>query len=645
MKPLPSLSPVLPPVVPLRLRAMATCTLLGIVAIAGCAQAPPRPTASTAWGSIPTAGQQTPPAMSPGSDRDRDGVTDDRERALGSNPEQPDSDKDSHADGVEDRLADFGFDLIRADADRDRDGLTDAREVELRTDPASPDSDGDGWSDFDEVVNDYFGYDPRVKTADADFDGLGDALEQTLGSSPRNVDSNDDGISDFQAYAADQSPVGTPLKGPLADLMGIAYSPAMGEALARIRKGGAFPEGLAGQLPYPDVTSALVKQGLRPSAALMQRSLYNPHNSPGIYKTYAEIEQELFKLAQDFDGSPGPALVRLFHWTGQTIENCDGRQRPGRTIYAVKVSANPQQNDPEPEVAFLGVHHARELITGYQTLRLLHALTDGYGSDPQVRKLVDTREVWVIPVVNPNGYERAVASQLDWRKNTRLTEKQKRCGTDLNRNYAFGHPSTFTQAQRMSLPDIGLSGVNTATGNLDPDSDMFPGPQPFSEVETQAVRGLAHSQFLTRLKHEVDGLACMLSWHSYGGVVGHPMGHVAVPPATNLDPPDVAPFDALTKAMAQAASYTDVQDDYATVGVVDGCPTPHYMVYGDANDWFYKDGATFSTLIEEYSSPERGSCTNGSTQHDFYPLTAASRDAVADTNVKAALAMLRHCPP
>ena len=641
MKPLPLASTA----APLRVRAMATCTLLvitiTITIIAGCTQLPSRPATSTAWGSIATgAGQPLP-----GSDRDRDGVSDDRERDLRTNPEQSDSDQDGYPDGVEDRLADFGFDPASADADRDRDGLTDAREAQLQTDPASPDSDRDGWSDFDEVVNDYFGFDPLVKTEDADFDGLGDALEQRLGSSPRKVDSNDDGISDFQAYSADQSPVGPALKGPLADLMGTTYSAAMGAALARIRTGGAFPDELAGQLPYPDVTAALVKQGLRPSAALMQRALYNPHNSPGIYKTYTEIEQELAQLAQDFDGSPRPALVRLFYWTGQTIENCDGRRRPGRRIYAVKVSANPQQNDPEPEIAYLGVHHARELITGYQTMRLLRALTDGYGSDPKIRKLVDTREVWVIPVVNPNGYERAVANQVDWRKNTRLTDGQKRCGTDLNRNYAFAHPSLFPPAQRKSLPDIAMSGVDTATGNLQPDSDMFPGPQPFSEVETQAVRGLAHSQFLTRLKHEVDGLVCMLSWHSYGGVVGHPMGHVAVPPATNLDPVDVAPFDALTKAMAQAANYTDVQDDYATVAVANGCGTPHYMVYGDSNDWFYKDGDTFSALIESFSAPERGSCPIGPIQNDFNPQTAALRDAVADANVKAALAMLKMCPP
>ena len=41
-------------------------------------------------------------------------------------------------------------------------------------------------------------------------------------------------------------------------------------------------------------------------------------------------------------------------------------------------------------------------------------------------------------------------------------------------------------------------------------------------------------------------------------------------------------FDALTKTMAQAANYTDAQDDYATVAVVNGCTTPHHMVFGDS---------------------------------------------------------------
>lgn len=626
------------------------------IAVAGtaCQQLPK---SSIAWGGIATqGGAGSGPRDIPGSDRDKDSVTDDRERALGSNPDNADSDGDGFPDGFEDRLSDFGFDLTKPDADRDRDGLPDRREAELGTDPGSPDSDGDGWGDFDEVLNRYFGFDPVKKTADRDFDGLADELEARLGSSPTNPDSNGDGIGDFAAYDADQSPTGPNLQGGLGELIGATYSEAMGDALRRIRdrgveRSGAFPEDLARQLPYPDVTAPLLGEAIRPSAALMQRSLYNPHNSPGLYKTYAEIEQDLFKLADTYDGSPGPKLVRLFYWTGQTQDTCDGREsKGGRKIYAVKVSADPDENGPEPEVAFLGVHHARELITGVQTMELLRTLTDGYATDSDIRKLVDERETWVIPVVNPNGYERAVASQVSWRKNARWDDKAKqdpgRCGIDINRNYGFEHVASFPPAQRKTLPDVGYTGVDTSTGNLVPDSDTYPGLSAFSEVETQAVRGLAHSQFATRKRKEVDGLVCMLSWHSYGGVVGHPMGHVAIPPNTNLDPPDVAPYNALTQAMADASAYTNIKDTYPSLTTIDGCGYPGYAVYGDSNDWFYKDGDTFSVLIESYSVAERGACPSGSNlPFSFYPQDAAKRDAVAKSNVQAALAMLRTCPP
>ena len=267
------------------------------------------------------------------------------------------------------------------------------------------------------------GYDPTIATADADFDGLGDALEQRLGSSPAKVESNGDGISDFQAFGAELSPVGPPLKGGLDELIGVTYSQAMAAALQRMRDGGRFPDVLAEELPYPIVTAALARHGSELSAALMQRALSNPHHSPGVYPPYIEIEQALFALAQQYDGSPG-AHLRSFHWTGQTLDSCNQVNHPGRRIYAAKVSANPSVNEQEPEVAFFGVHHAREMITGVATMHLLCMLTDRYASDPQIRKLVDTREVWVIPVVNPNGYDRAAVDQLDWRKNTRWEKGQ-----------------------------------------------------------------------------------------------------------------------------------------------------------------------------------------------------------------------------
>ena len=113
------------------------------------------------------------------------------------------------------------------------------------------------------------------------------------------------------------------------------------------------------------------------------------------------------------------------------------------------------------------------------------------------------------------------------------------------------------------------------------------------------------------------------------------MGHVAVPPTTNLDPPDVVPFNDLTKAMAQAASYTDVQDDYATTLNLDGCGVLNgYASYGDAGDWLYKDYRTRALSIEAYNKVERGTCPTGSWDYNFGPVDAAKRDTVADNNVQ-----------
>ena len=68
-------------------------------------------------------------------DSDRDGLTDEEEERLGSDPLNPDSDGDGIIDGADP-------DLINVDSDRD--GLTDQEEEELGTDPQNPDSDGDG---------------------------------------------------------------------------------------------------------------------------------------------------------------------------------------------------------------------------------------------------------------------------------------------------------------------------------------------------------------------------------------------------------------------------------------------------------------------------------------------------------------------
>jgi hypothetical protein len=416
----------------------------------------------------------------------------------------------------------------------------------------------------------------------------------------------------------------------------------MGDALDSIRKGGSFPESLAGELPYPRVTRPLAAvPTVRPSAALMQRSLFNPHDSPGIYEPYNDIVSKLFAIASEFDGNPGPDIVRIFQWSQRTIEDFE---RPGRIIYALKISDNPGVNEQEPEVAFLGMHHARELVTTSITTRLIHDLTKGYAAgDPQIRKRVDNAEIWVIPVVNPNGYERALTAQADWRKNTRrVSAQQTRLGVDLNRNYGFAHATTLTQAQRAAL-DWRTRDSNGIldNGNFDIDNPQYPGTAPFTEVETQAVRGLAHNHFATEPRDQVDGLICSLSWHTYGGVVGHPLGHKPIPPATDLSGAERTFLGDFTDGIAGAVGfgYKNIKDGFRNLSTSNGDTINGYSVFGDSDDWLFKDKHTWAVLIEAFSPQE------GLVGFNFNPTSAAGRDALTLHNFQGALKLIETCRP
>jgi hypothetical protein len=133
---------------------------------------------------------QTQAALSGQSDSDGDGLTNDREAALGTDPLKPDTDGDklSDRDEVETYLTNP---LV---PDTDGDGLQDGDEVlTYQTDPRNPDTDGDGLNDGAEIAAKT---DPR--NPDTDGDGLRDGDEIKLGTNPLNPDSDNDGLKDGQ---------------------------------------------------------------------------------------------------------------------------------------------------------------------------------------------------------------------------------------------------------------------------------------------------------------------------------------------------------------------------------------------------------------------------------------------------------------
>jgi hypothetical protein len=143
------------------------------------------------------------------------------------------------------------------------------------------------------------------------------------------------------------------------------------------------------------------------------------------YHDYSETVTQLKDVAARF-----PALVE---------SRVIGTSHQGRDIYALKVSDNVELDEAEPEVMFTANQHAREHLTVEMALYLLGELTSKYASDARIRALVDSREIWIVPMVNPDGVEWDIAtgSYRMWRKNRQPNTGSSAVGTDLNRNWDY----------------------------------------------------------------------------------------------------------------------------------------------------------------------------------------------------------------
>lgn len=137
----------------------------------------------------------------PTLDSDEDGIPDQIELEIGTDPFDPDTDGDGLEDGQE--LYEFNTDPLVADTDGD--GLSDGDEVLVYdTDPLIPDSDEDGLSDGDEIL--IYRTDPL--SPDSDEDGLNDYDEiYVYETDPNNPDTDGDGFTDGQEIEMETDPL------------------------------------------------------------------------------------------------------------------------------------------------------------------------------------------------------------------------------------------------------------------------------------------------------------------------------------------------------------------------------------------------------------------------------------------------------
>lgn len=233
-----------------------------------------------------------------------------------------------------------------------------------------------------------------------------------------------------------------------------------------------------------------------------------------------------------------------------------GYSYEGRPLIAYAFGSN----DPgAPEVLITALHHSREPATVTSIVYFLSKFFElASNGDQEANYLLSNIKIWVIPVLNPDGYfyneKRYPNGGGLWRKNRRPIN-DKDTGVDLNRNYG---PFQFWNA-------------NNNGSSTNPSNETYRGPEPFSEPETKALREFCLSK----------RFVLALNYHTYGGMLIYP--YSALP----FETPDSLWFRSFGMYIQPITSYyfgTDKQ----TVG---------YSTRGSSDDWFYTPNSTKDKIL------------------------------------------------
>lgn len=293
------------------------------------------------------------------------------------------------------------------------------------------------------------------------------------------------------------------------------------------------------------------------------------------YRHYPDIQAALKKIVTD-----SPGLARAFT---MPLKSYQGRDQEGVEISA----AVDATDDQKPVSIIMGAHHAREWPSAEMPLEFAFYLTQQYGKDPRVTKLLNTTRVFIVPVINPDGFinSREAVDPADLTGDPTdpvaglspsfvesvgaggsLAYRRKNCqgsipspsapcdlqlGTDPNRNYGFG-----------------WGGLGASSS---PNSQSYRGTGQWSAPESQSVHRFA----------QVHDVTTLVTTHTFASLVLRPPGL-----SNNGLAPDEERLKLLGDAMAADTGYTS---EYS------------YQLYdtsGTTEDWNYGAAGTYGYTIE-----------------------------------------------
>lgn len=292
------------------------------------------------------------------------------------------------------------------------------------------------------------------------------------------------------------------------------------------------------------------------------------------YHTYKEVVTELDALAKQF-----PDISSRFS-LGTTVA---GREIPG-----IRITAKKSSNQSLPGIFFVGAHHAREHLSVEIPMMTLKTLLENYSKDEKIKQLIDTRDIYFVPMLNADGsmYDIEGRNYKYWRKNRSLNPRGS-FGVDLNRNYPFGW---------------GTGGSSKEEG-----SDVFMGPKPLSEPETVAVKNFVEGH---------KNITILLSFHTFSELILYPWGGKDA----QVGGRDQKVFETMAQTMAKWNNYKPMK------------ASDLYVASGDTCDWAYGEHGIFCFTFE--LSPKQSAGRGG-----FYP-GAGVIDKVYKANIKPILYLI-----
>jgi len=228
-----------------------------------------------------------------------------------------------------------------------------------------------------------------------------------------------------------------------------------------------------------------------------------------------------------------------------TVENI-GTTWENRPILLATISLHVAYANLKPALLYTGTAHAREWIGHELAIDFIDYLLNNYQNNPEIIETLTYNTLYIVPCLNPDGFEYSRKHFSFWRKNRR-NNGDGTFGVDLNRNFSVGFRKS----------------TNTS-GNT------YGGPHPFSEPETLAIKKFVDNH---------NNITIALDYHSQGNVFfpAHKFNHESEIEGTDMN------------TLCANMNYHINKVSGRKYGINRGKP-PTKLISGSGREYYYEQG-------------------------------------------------------